>query len=184
MASLFLINSVFAATIRDNPFYFYLESGVTSFEVTYENSMVTSGQPYEPKFITNTYLNDGKVLYLVFRAGRHKSSPVAKQFYENLGSDSHMYNPFAAQDESPRELNFFIQTRLKINGSPLENSFYIAQGSNFFSGTNGWLGSKSGTNDNNAYFRVTTQDNKQYDIIDLGCSVDDKRICFSVSAVK
>lgn len=177
-------SSVFAATIRDNPFYFDLESGVTSLKITYESSIVSAGQPWESGFKTNRYINDNKTVELVFSAGRHKTSQVADQFIINLAkSDSNMYNPTTAMDDAPRELNFFIKTTLEINGSHVKNSFYIAQGSTGFT-TNSWLGTVGGSKikigtDN--YFRVTTEDNEQYDILSLYCNQDDRRQCFSIT---
>lgn len=183
--TILFISSAFGATIRDNHFRFNLGSGVESLKITYNDSMVSAGYSSESKFTSNGYINDDKTLELVFSANRYKTSAVADQFIRNLASDdSYMYNPTTAMDTAPRKLNFLIKTTLEINGSPVKNSFYIAQGSNLFSETNSWLGSIGGSKikigDKN-YFRVTTKENKDYVILSLNCNQDNKRQCFSIS---
>ena len=119
--------------IHDNEFVFNIE-GLSDVSFTEKGHSISNGQPYEGVTC------HGKTL--VVKAGRHKTSDVAKWFMNNARGGGVIAKTF--NDHQPSELNFAVcgTLTLHVNGTKYTiDDFLIGQGS-YLSHNNWWIGSK------------------------------------------
>lgn len=163
---LFVFSFAFAGTQKDNTIIFEKGSDVNSLSMDFNKVVsVTRDQPYEENSFKK-HVETDKSLTVVYSAGRQKSVETATEFNNVVGN---AYGFFATY-RIPVELNFAVETTLKINDSPLTSSFYIAQGSNGGGINDWWIGCKDcwvegfTANLSNGELIVTTKDNSKYKI--------------------
>ena len=119
--------------IHDNEFIFNIE-GLSDVSFTEKDHSISHGQPYDG------VICHGKTL--VVKAGRHKTSDVAKWFINSAGSGGMIAKTF--NDRQPSELNFAVRGKLtlKVNGIVHTiDDFLLGQGS-YGNHNNWWIGSK------------------------------------------
>ncbi len=144
--------------LKDNTVRIYPGSGVSSVSYQMEGFEVSDGQPYSSSLKEDEYTSDG-YLNITFSAGRHKTDKVADDYRGAVGDHSSYGRNTSA--DYPGSLNFYIYGPLTINGSPVTEDVYLAQGSND-SGNNWWFGSKNAWQDSGNFMWVKTADGHQY----------------------
>ena len=102
--------AVDAATMHDNYVYFWL-NGVQSFSFTPTGYSITSGQPYGGT--TSGINKPGQQGYILVKAGRKKSKPVAQWFQQQVGSGATM--ACNSTGSFPDEANFAVQGNLTFS---------------------------------------------------------------------
>ncbi|WP_200403688.1 WD40/YVTN/BNR-like repeat-containing protein, partial [Fangia hongkongensis] len=144
--------------LKDNTVRIYPGGGVSSVSYQMEGFEVSDGQPYSSSLKEDEYTSDG-YLKITFSAGRHKTDKVADDYRGAVGDHSSYGRNTSA--DYPGSLNFYIYGPLTINGSPVTEDVYLAQGSND-SGNNWWFGSKNAWQDSGDFMWVKTADGHQY----------------------
>lgn len=97
---------------------------VKELQITYHRSAVTQSEKSHIEFDVNKF--DGNTLTLIFKSGLGLSTDVAQFFKDNTQNCSAYIS--SSYNDNPEKMNFAIATTLYINGSPVKDDFYIANG--------------------------------------------------------
>ncbi len=144
----------------NNEVVFKKGTGVDSLDIEYVDKNVTLGEQSGDKIFT---VNTSDDLIVYFKSGRKASDSVAKWFINSITTDGGMTATNTWSASSPSELNLALRTTLVINGSPIKDKFYIAQGHRFLI-NNWWIGSPGGKLENRNLI-LETEDGKKYSFI-------------------
>lgn len=160
------VDSNLKANEKDNSVRFYKGTNVESVSVVYESANVSLGQSY----IDELNHKKGKDYEeYTFKAGIDNTERVADIFKASTtdkGGAIAATTTGNGHTKSPGKLKFVINCTLIINGSPVLEPVFLAQGS-WGASNNWWIGSPVGSNpvkDSIDELRVKTLNGKQYDI--------------------
>ena len=145
----------------DSQVEFKMKDDVTSLSFDLSSDTYNIAVPVQAAYyndLTENYIH-GDTLTLLFNVEHHNDKTVATNFINHVGNAVNMFG-INEPVITPETLHFYAQGEFTINGSPVVNTVYLAQGDNG-NGDNWWFGTPE-SESNNGKLKVYTQDNHQY----------------------
>lgn len=153
---LFIIYYFANASTPDNKFCFNYGSGVSSVTLQYNGIFKDS-----ERFGEVSYPSSNKQSCISVKSDRNNTAEVAKSFNQLVNSNENKFvlkkiygNHVPAY---PQKLHFYMGINTSINGHPLANDLFLAQG-HYSSGNNWWVATNSGFFQTCGYTGMTLTD--------------------------
>lgn len=166
--TLFILYCCASASTPSNEFCFNYGSGVSSVTLEY-NGIFKDSKPFGEV----TYSSSSKKSCISVKSDRDNTTAVADNFNQLVNSNENKFVLLKIYGNRvpafPEKLHFYMGVNTSINGHPLTNNLYLAQG-HYSSGNNWWVASNSGFYQTCGFIGMTLTDsaNNQYCISTTG----------------
>lgn len=153
---LFTLYCFVNAATADNEFCFKYKKGISSVNLSYNGIYKDSNEFGEVSYSTSK-----KKSCISVKSKRTGSEAIANSFNQLVSSNDNKYVLLIMYGSKipafPQKLNFYLGVDVSINGIPLGNNMFLAQG-HYSSGNNWWVATNSGIYKTCGYEGMTLTD--------------------------
>lgn len=160
---------------RDNVLALVYGEGVSDLNFVYSGDHdVSEGQPMR----ATAFDHGSTAVRLHVFAGRKATPSVAQSLLARVQDQQHLFATKKSDSTRyPRELNFWVGGALYVNGTPIPEPVYFAQGHHLLT-NNWWIGSQSGLyDDGRDELRLHDAYDQVWCVRELGANVLQVRSC-------